>query len=98
VLNVDGKFAYFCNMGMVELTPVMEQEDQDFIQTWLQRHVEYTGSTVAQMVLENWYDYMPRFIKVLPLEYKRVLQERKLQEVDQQLALIRDEAMLGVAY
>jgi hypothetical protein len=41
---------------------------------------------------------MPRFIKVLPLEYKRVLQERKLQEVDQQLALIRDEAMLGVAY
>jgi glutamate synthase (NADPH/NADH) large chain len=80
------------------LTPVMEQEDQDFIQTWLQRHVEYTGSTVAQMVLENWYDYMPRFIKVLPLEYKRVLQERKLQEVDQQLALIRDEAMLGVAY
>jgi glutamate synthase (NADPH/NADH) large chain len=98
VLNVDGKFAYFCNMGMVELTPVMEQDDQDFIRTCLQRHVEYTGSTVAQMVLENWYDYMPRFIKVLPLEYKRVLQERKLQEVDQQLALIRDEAMLGVAY
>jgi glutamate synthase (NADPH/NADH) large chain len=96
VLNTDGNFAYFCNTGMVEMKPVFEQDDQDFIKEWLAKHVYYTESTVAQDILDNWHDYLPRFIKVLPLEYKRVLQQRKLQEIDRQLAYLAPEVQLGV--
>jgi glutamate synthase (NADPH/NADH) large chain len=96
VLNTDGNFAYFCNTGMVEMVPVFEQEDQEFIKEWLQKHVNYTGSTVAASILECWHDYLPRFIKVLPIEYKRVLQQRKLQEIDKQLAYLAPEVQLGV--
>ncbi|MBN1428244.1 MAG: hypothetical protein JXB07_07655, partial [Anaerolineae bacterium] len=98
VLNTDGNFAYFCNTGMVEMKPVFEQEDQDFIKEWLGRHVDYTGSTLARAILDSWHDYLPRFIKVLPLEYKRVLQQKKLQEIDKQLAYLAPEAQLGVTY
>jgi len=98
VLNVNGDFAYYCNTGMVELSPVLEQDDQDFIRTWLQKHVDYTSSPLAQTILDHWHEYLPRFIRVLPLEYKRVLQQQKLQEVDRQLSYIAAEAQLGVAY
>jgi glutamate synthase (NADPH/NADH) large chain len=98
VLNVDGNFAYFCNCAMVELSPVLEQDDQEFIRVWLRKHVNYTGSPVAQAVLAHWHDYLPKFMRVLPLEYKRVLQERKLAEIDRQLATIREEAQLGAPY
>ncbi|MBN2306021.1 MAG: glutamate synthase large subunit, partial [Anaerolineae bacterium] len=58
VLNVDGKFAYFCNQSMVELNPVLEPDDQDFLREYLKKHVRYTGSPVAQRVLEHWHDYL----------------------------------------
>ena len=64
VLNVDGNFAYFCNVAMVELNPVLDQDDQDFIRTWLRKHVNYTGSAVAGAVLANWHDYLPKFMRV----------------------------------
>ena len=67
VLNADGNFAYFCNQTMVEILPAMETEDQDFLKMWLNRHVHYTGSAVAQRILEHWHEYMPRFVKVMPL-------------------------------
>ena len=98
VLNIDGNFVYFCNRGMVELSPVLDPEDQEFIRTWLRKHVNYTGSTLAQTVLARWHEYLPKFIRVLPLEYKRVLEERKLAEIDRQLANIREEAQLGGPY
>lgn len=98
VLNTDGNFFYFCNQSMVELSPAMEYEDQEFIKEWLQKHLDYTGSPVAWRVLERWHEYMPRFIKVVPFEYKRVLQEQRLQDTDKRLGLIREEEHLGVAY
>jgi len=98
VLNNDGNFAYFCNTSLVELSAVLDQDDQDFLHTYLEKHFEYTGSTVAQLVLENWHWYLPKFMRILPLEYKRVLQERKLAEIDQQLNYIRKEAQLEGRY
>jgi glutamate synthase (NADPH/NADH) large chain len=49
-------------------------------------------------VLDNWYDYLPKFVRVLPLEYKRFLEERKLAEIDRQLAYVREGAQLGERY
>ncbi len=94
VLNIDGNFAYFCNMQMVELSPVLDQDDQDFVRTYVEKHYQYTASPVAQMVLENWHTYLPKFIRVMPIEYKRVLEAQKLVEIERQLAYIREEAQL----
>ncbi|MBN1121609.1 MAG: glutamate synthase large subunit [Anaerolineae bacterium] len=98
ILNTDGKFAYFCNCGMVELTPIFEYEDQHFVKTLLEKHVDYTGSPVAEHVLENWHEFMPKFIKVMPLEYKRALQEMKLEETKRQLENISKAERLGEIY
>ncbi|HLY24982.1 MAG TPA: hypothetical protein VKQ72_01505, partial [Aggregatilineales bacterium] len=98
VLNSDGNFNYFCNTTMVELSAVLDQDDQDFLRTYLEKHVLFTGSTVARAILDNWHSYLPKFIRILPLEYKRVLQERKLAEIDQQLAYMRKEAELEKRY
>ncbi len=95
VLDDDANFAYFCNLAMVELSSDLDHEDQDFLRVWLEKHVYYTGSTVAQNVLDNWSKCLPRFVRVLPLEYKRYLEERKLAEIDRQLAYVREGAQLG---
>ncbi|HEX3051604.1 MAG TPA: glutamate synthase large subunit [Aggregatilineaceae bacterium] len=98
VLNVDGNFAYFCNRSMVELEPALEYEDQEFIRGYLQKHINYTGSAIAQRVLDHWHEYMPRFIKVIPIEYKQILQEQQLQETKKLLAYIQEEEYLEVHY
>ena len=98
VLDRDGTFEYFCNKGMVELAPVREFEDQDFIIELLQRHVKHTGSPAAHDVLRNWHDYLPKFVRVLPLEYKRALDEMRLSQIEAKLARVCEEEQLGVAY
>ncbi len=98
ILNTDGKFAYFCNCGMVELSPIFEYEDQQFVKMLLEKHVDYTGSTVARNVLDHWHEFMPKFIKVMPLEYKRALQEMKLEETKRQLENISKAERLGEIY
>jgi glutamate synthase (NADPH/NADH) large chain len=98
VLDSDGTFEYFCNKGMVELSAVREFEDQDFIIEYLQKHVKYTASSVAKDILRSWYDYLPKFVKVLPLEYKRALDEMRLAQIDMKLARIKEEEQLGVTY
>jgi glutamate synthase (NADPH/NADH) large chain len=90
VLNVDGDFAYFCNQSMVELGPVYGQEDQLVIRTLLQNHVRYTASAVAQRVLESWHAFIPRFIKVMPIEYRRVLETRLQEQPYEQMLAVAD--------
>jgi glutamate synthase domain-containing protein 3 len=80
VLNLDGSFNYFCNHEMVELNPVISLEDQSYIKAQLQNHIHFTNSTLAVSILEQWYKFMPRFVKVLPLDYKRALQHNQQKE------------------
>jgi glutamate synthase (NADPH/NADH) large chain len=80
VLNLDGSFNYFCNQDMVELSPAIGLEDQKMIKELLLNHIHYTNSTLAQNIIENWYKFMPKFVKVLPLDYKRVLNQMKEKE------------------
>jgi glutamate synthase (NADPH/NADH) large chain len=77
VLDEDGGFAPRCNMGMVELHQLDDQAEIGQIHALLVRHHQYTASTVARRVLDNWSDYIARFVKVMPTEYRRVL-ERQL--------------------
>ncbi len=80
VLNLDGTFTYFCNQDMVELTPAIGLEDQKYIKQQLLNHIYYTNSDLAQTILDKWYKFMPRFVKILPLDYKRVMEQIQDQE------------------
>ena len=62
---------------MVELQILIEEEDILDLRTLIERHREYTGSAVAERILDNWNREIARFAKVMPLDYKRVLNEEK---------------------
>jgi glutamate synthase (ferredoxin) len=74
VLDREGDFASVrCNRTEVDLEPVSEQADIDKLFELISRHAEYTGSPQAKWILENWETTLPKFVKVFPHEFKRVL-------------------------
>ena len=73
VLDVDGDFKRRCNLGMVDLEPLDQAEDINLVRDLIERHVALTGSTYAASILAAWIDMQPRFVKVMPRDYKRVL-------------------------
>ena len=77
VLDEDGSFKSRCNMGMVELHDLGDAAEASHIHALLVRHQQYTGSTVARRILDDWNAYVSKFVKVMPTEYRRVL-ERQL--------------------
>ena len=77
VLDEDGSFQRRCNLDMVGLEPVVEEEDRTQLRQLIEEHLHYTESLSAQRILETWDDVLPMFVKVMPHDYKRVLEERK---------------------
>ncbi|MBT6602125.1 MAG: glutamate synthase large subunit [Nitrospina sp.] len=76
VLDRNKKFDLFCNKGLVDLVPVKEDEDVVQLKTLINQHYQYTKSTVAKKILDEWEISLSQFVKVFPRDYKRVLQER----------------------
>jgi glutamate synthase (NADPH/NADH) large chain len=79
IWDPDSKFAPQCNMEMVELEVMEADDDIAELKYLLTNHLKYTGSTVAKKLLDNWQTSISQFVKVMPTDYKRVLQERKQQ-------------------
>lgn len=77
VFDEEGKFATRCNMGMVELEPVIAADDLQTLRGMIEKHFHYTNSRKAGRVLDAWDTMLPKFVKVMPIDYKRVLAERK---------------------
>ena len=77
VLDPDDKLLENCNLGTVALEEVVEDEDIAELRSLIEKHQHWTGSTVAETVLADWEKILPQFVKVMPLDYKRVLEERK---------------------
>ncbi|MGL5113820.1 MAG: glutamate synthase subunit alpha, partial [Beijerinckiaceae bacterium] len=103
VLDEDGTFRKRCNLSMVDLEPVEEEEDlsqqhyhhggdleskgrvdimsnmggqdEERLLSLIQNHLKHTGSTRAKLILDNWADYRGKFVKVMPVEYRRALKE-----------------------
>lgn len=86
VLNEKGNFDYYCNMGMVELSLVDEYSDVSELTDLISRHYKYTNSRKAKMILDDINKYIPIFIKVIPYDYKKVMQEQKLDELKKKIA------------
>ena len=83
VYDPDHSFDYFCNMDMVELGLVEDSVSRKELLELIRQHYLHTGSALAGRMLDDWQRYVVDFIQVVPIEYKRVLQEeqdRKLQE------------------
>jgi glutamate synthase (NADPH/NADH) large chain len=96
VLDEEGDFDFYCNMGMVELSLVEDLNDKKELSDLIAKHYEHTGSKVAEKILTNMDNYMERFIKVIPYEYKKVLMELALEETRKKLASIeKDVEMVG---
>jgi glutamate synthase domain-containing protein 3 len=77
VLDLDGTFPSLVNKEMVELEDLIDTEDVDTVVTLIKRHVEYTGSTLGQWILDNWDEVVSQFVKVMPSDYKVAIQKLK---------------------
>ena len=77
VLNDSGNFDRHCNMDMVELQLVESDKDRDQLKKILENHVKYTGSPKAKALLEDWENSADRFLKVMPIGYKRILESQR---------------------
>ncbi|KAG5461750.1 MAG: alpha subunit of glutamate synthase, partial [Olpidium bornovanus] len=75
VLDAGGTFAGRCNTEMVELERVHDQKEIDELRSYIEEHLAYTGSEVARRVLESWPSVLVSMVKVMPVDYKRVLEE-----------------------
>ena len=91
VLDQVGNFEFFCNKGLVDLTEVNDRDDINELQTLISNHLNYTGSALAEEILVNWDEYLPKFVKVIPFEYKKVLEELKLAKLKEQIEKTEDE-------
>jgi glutamate synthase domain-containing protein 3 len=76
VLDAVRDFTRRCNMELVELEPLDATEDEPSVRELLERHAEYTGSTVAARLLANWARTIDDLVKVMPRDYKRALLAR----------------------
>ena len=75
VLDEKGDFSSLCNTEMVALESVQSQEDCDSLHRLLSEHLSNTGSANAERVLSNWDAMLPKFVKIMPHDYKRALAE-----------------------
>lgn len=69
-------FSALCNREMVGLEDVEDTEDIEGLRSLIEEHYEQTGSSNARRVLDDWDEMLPKFVKVMPYDYKRILMER----------------------
>ena len=86
VWNKKGDFDYFCNMEMVELSLIEEASYRKELHELIRQHYLYTGSKLARTMLDDWGRYVEQFIQVVPIEYKKVLQEEQMKKLQQKIA------------
>jgi len=75
VLDEQGVFPGLCNQEMVDLEPLIEEEDIAEVRRLIEAHVRYTGSDRGEDVLARWSELRDAFVKVMPVDYRRALKE-----------------------
>jgi len=82
IYDPDNKFPERCNMGLVGLESVETEEEKSALFGYIQEHIEHTDSSVGKQMLEDWDSTVKKFVKVMPHDYKRVLEERAAAEAE----------------
>ncbi len=85
----DHTFDYYCNMDMVELSLVEDSVSRKELLELIRQHYLHTGSALAGRLLDDWHRCIDDFIQVLPIEYKRVLEEEKMARLHEKIADIQ---------
>ncbi len=89
VYDPDHTFDYFCNMDMVELSLVEDSISRKELLELIRQHYLHTGSALAGRMLDDWHHCVEDFIQVVPIEYKRVLEEEKMARLHEKIADIQ---------
>ncbi len=84
-------FDYFCNMDMVEINLVEDSVSRKELLELIRQHYLHTGSALAGRMLDDWQHYVGEFIQVVPIEYKRVLQEEQMARLREKIADMQRE-------
>jgi glutamate synthase (ferredoxin) len=92
VLDEAGDFARRCNLQMVGLEKLEDADETELVWKMIQRHQAYTQSALAASLLASWQQVVPKFVKVMPKDYKRVLQSLKRVE---QTGLTGEQAIMA---
>ena len=89
VYDPDHTFDFFCNMDMVELSLVEDSVSRKELLELIRQHYLHTGSALAGRMLDDWHRCIEDFIQVVPIEYKRVLEEEKMARLHEKIADIQ---------
>jgi glutamate synthase (NADPH/NADH) large chain len=88
VLDPEGSFDYFCNMEMVELSLIEDKTDSQELFRLISAHARYTQSPLAQRILNDWESSLKHFLKVMPIEYKKVLHDEAMEALKKKIAQV----------
>lgn len=88
VLDEANDFDFYCNMEMVELSLIEDSMDNKELHGFISSHYKYTNSSLAKRILDNWAVYVDKFKKIVPIEYKKVLQEEKIEAINKKIAQV----------
>jgi len=80
VLDEMQLFDTLCNLDLVELETVWQQEDKELLRDLIQRHLNWTDSERARQVVEAWPDMVGKFVKVVPIDYRKALEKMRAAE------------------
>ena len=89
VYDPDHTFDYFCNMDVVEINLVEDTVSRKELLELIRQHYLHTGSALAGRMLDDWGRYVEDFIQIVPIEYKRVLQEEQMARLSQKIAEVQ---------
>ena len=89
VLDTNHDFDYYCNMDMVEISLVDDGLDRKELHELIRQHYLYTGSNLARTILDDWNRYVDDFIKVIPIEYKHVLELERYRQLQEKVQNIQ---------
>lgn len=91
VWNPEENFDYFCNMDSVELSLIEDKVSNKELHELIRQHYLYTGSKLALRMLDNWPGYVNEFIQVVPIEYKKVLQEEQMRKLQEKVNAVQQQ-------
>jgi glutamate synthase domain-containing protein 2/glutamate synthase domain-containing protein 1/glutamate synthase domain-containing protein 3 len=80
VLDENQLFDTRCNLEMVDLEPVVDEKDKTLLQTLIRNHAQLTQSDYSRKILSDWSEMLPRFVKVIPIDYKKALDRIRKDE------------------
>jgi glutamate synthase (NADPH) large chain len=84
-----------CNLDMVDVESVWTEEDKAVLKALIERHLRLTGSERARVILEKWETRLPLFVKVMPIDYRKVLERMRLGEIAENEAVPATEEVYG---